>query len=229
MTEQQPTLSIGAVLKQLQDEFPDLTLSKVRFLDAQGVVSPQRAGSGYRRYSARDVERLRFVLRAQRDRFWPLKVIREALDAFDRGLEPAPVEGRPSVPVAQADPDVPGVREIVPAAGHDLRLSVDELCSATGLDAKAVAGLADFGLVRPGQDGYYDADGLQIARAAAALLGHGIDARHLRPFRLAADREISLVQQLSFRPGDTDAEAAAEVARQCLALHLALVRAGLRE
>jgi DNA-binding transcriptional MerR regulator len=228
VSEQRPTLAIGAVLKQLQDEFPDLTLSKVRFLDAQGVVSPQRAGSGYRRYTERDVERLRFVLRAQRDRFWPLKVIREALDAFDRGLEPAPVEGRPSVPAPASDADAPTVADIVAEGDHDLRLSVDELCAATGLDAKAVAGLADFGLVRPGKDGYYDADGLQIARAAAALLAHGIDARHLRPFRLAADREVGLVQQLSFRPGDSDRDAAAEVVRECLALHLALVRAGLR-
>lgn len=228
MTDQRPTLAIGAVLKQLQDEFPDLTLSKVRFLDAQGVVSPQRAGSGYRRYTERDVERLRFVLRAQRDRFWPLKVIREALDAFDRGLEPAPVEGRPSVPSAPSDADAPTVADIVAEGDHELRLSADELCSATGLDAKAVSGLADFGLVRPGKDGYYDADGLQIAHAAAALLAHGIDARHLRPFRLAADRELSLVQQLSFRPGDSADDAAAEVVRECLALHLALVRAGLR-
>lgn len=220
-------LAIGAVLKQLQDEFPDLTPSKVRFLDAQGVVSPQRAGSGYRRYSERDVERLRFVLRAQRDRFWPLKVIRDALDAFDRGLEPAPVVGRPSVPAAESDADVPSVADIIGEGTHDLRLSVDELCSATGLDRKSVAGLADFGLARPDKDGYYDADGLQIARAAAALLSHGIDARHLRPFRLAADRELSLVQQLSFRPA-ADTDAAAQVVRECLALHLALVRAGLR-
>lgn len=222
---QQPALSIGAVLKQLQDEFPDLSLSKVRFLDAQGVVSPQRAGSGYRRYTQRDVERLRFVLRCQRDRFWPLKVIREALDAFDRGLEPAPVEGRPSVPAVQDDSSVPSVADLVGGQAHDLRLSADEVCSATGLDHKALNGLADFGLLKPDADGYYDANGLQIARAASALLAHGIDARHLRPFRLAADRELSLVQQLTFGPGDTQP---AEVVRECLALHLALVRAGLR-
>lgn len=86
MTAGASGLSIGAVLTRLQEEFPDLTLSKVRFLDAQGLVSPERTPSGYRRYAERDVQRLRFVLQCQRDKYWPLKVIAEALDAFDRGL-----------------------------------------------------------------------------------------------------------------------------------------------
>ena len=81
-------LTISGVLDELREEFPDLTVSKVRFLDAQGLVSPKRSDSGYRRYSHEDIDRLRFVLRAQRDRFWPLKVIRDALDAYDRGLTP---------------------------------------------------------------------------------------------------------------------------------------------
>ncbi len=226
MTAAQPTLAIGAVLARLQEEFPDLTLSKVRFLDAQGVVSPQRAGSGYRRYTERDVDRLRFVLRCQRDRFWPLKVIREALDAYDRGLEPAP-DQRPTVPAGADDPDLPAVDALVPAGGGELRLNAAELAAAAELDDAGVRDLREFGLIRPDADGFYDSAALQIARAAGALLGHGVGARHLRPFRLAADREISLVQQLGpASPRGTDA---AQLVRDCLALHLALVRAGLSQ
>lgn len=222
---EQPTLAIGAVLKRLQDEFPDLTLSKVRFLDAQGVVSPQRAGSGYRRYTERDIERLRFVLRCQRDRFWPLKVIREALDAFDRGLEPAAADQRPAVPMPADDPDAPTIADLTGTRGHDLRLSGDELATAADLTARQLGDLVEFGLLRTGDDGFYDADALQVARAASRVMAHGVDARHLRPFRLAADRELALVQQLTFRTTESTPE---EVVKECLALHLALVRTGLR-
>ncbi|GAB3583265.1 transcriptional regulator FtsR [Calidifontibacter terrae] len=225
MTTAEPTLAIGAVLTRLQGEFPDLTQSKVRFLDTQGVVSPQRAGSGYRRYTERDVDRLRFVLRCQRDRFWPLKVIREALDAYDRGLKPA-ADQRPTVPAGAEDADLPTPAEFVPDSGAALRLNAAELAKAAGLDDAGVRDLRDFGLVRPDADGFYGSDSLQIARAAGALLAHGIGARHLRPFRLAADREMSLVQQLSMTSGGAEA---AELVRDCLALHLALVRSGLSQ
>ena len=93
--------TIGAVLAALTPDFPDLTISKIRFLEAEGLVTPHRAGSGYRTYTDRDIDRLRYVLTAQRDRFWPLKVIRDALDAMDRGLTPGEPEGpdaRPSRP-----------------------------------------------------------------------------------------------------------------------------------
>lgn len=224
MSSQQATLAIGAVLARLQDEFPDLSLSKVRFLDAQGVVSPERADSGYRRYSERDVERLRFVLRCQRDRFWPLKVIKDALDAFDRGLEPA-TDQRPTAPAAQDDPDAPTLSDLVGEQSQPLRLSAGELSAAAGVDEGAINDLVEFGLLKRDAEGFFDADSLQIARAAGALMGHGIGARHLRPFRLAADREISLVRQLSIGPNQ---RSEAEVVRECLALHLALVRAGLQ-
>ena len=103
-------LGIGAVLARLQEEFPDVSLSKIRFLEAEGLINPERTASGYRKFTSADVERLRFVLAAQRDRFWPLKVIRDALDAMDRGL---PVDAdtatsRPSVPAASLDPELPG-------------------------------------------------------------------------------------------------------------------------
>lgn len=223
MTAREPALAIGAVLRRLQDEFPDLTLSKVRFLDAQGVVSPQRANSGYRRYCDRDVERLRFVLRCQRDRFWPLKVIRDALDAYDRGLEPA-LDQRPTAPPGEQDPDLPSAADFVVDSATSLRLNEAELAQAAGLDEAGVRDLRDFALIRPDDDGYYGSDGLEIARAAGALLAHGIGARHLRPFRLAADREVSLIEQLAM---SSDKAQAASLVRDCLALHLALVRSGL--
>ena len=116
--------TIGAVLAALTPDFPDLTISKIRFLEAEGLVTPHRAGSGYRTYTDRDIERLRYVLTAQRDRFWPLKVIRDALDAMDRGLTPGEPEGsdaRPRVPEGASDPDVPTALAL--AAPATLRLT----------------------------------------------------------------------------------------------------------
>ena len=216
-------LTIGAVIGELQAEFPDLSLSKVRFLDAQGVVSPERTPSGYRRYSPRDVDRLRFVLRCQRDRFWPLKVIREALDAYDRGLEPAHDSARPVVPAAPERPDMPS-RAALTQRAAPLRLTARELTEAAGLGPGVLGDLQAFGLIRADADGHFDGHAVEIAAAAGALLEGGLQARHLRPFRLAADREVGLVDQLSHRGADVDR---VDVVRRCLALHLALVRAAL--
>lgn len=223
MTSAEPTYTIGAVLAQLREEFPDLTLSKVRFLDGQGVVSPKRAGSGYRRYSDADIDRLRFVLRAQRDKFWPLKVIREALDAYDRGLAPALDDERPTAPAAHEDELLPSVGDIA-AARPQVRLTAAELAKACEIEESGVGELEDFGIVKADTDGYYDSADLDAARAAAALMAYGVGARHLRPFRLAADREVALVDQMRFTSRDVDAET---LLRECLALHLAMVRARL--
>lgn len=225
-----PGLTIGAVLSALKDEFPDLSVSKVRYLDAEGLVSPKRSESGYRRYSQDDVERLRFVLRAQRDRFWPLKVIREALDAYDRGLTPQldapgdlPTSAVPVVPAPQVDPDVPAPEELL-AQPDALSLTATELCRGAGCDDAFLRDLETFGLVRPDATGHYDAAALQIATAAVQLSEFGVQARHLRGFKLAADREVSLVQQLPHRE-ESDA---AVIAQRCLALHVALVKSGMR-
>lgn len=220
-------LTISGVLDALRPEFPDLTVSKVRFLDAQGLVSPQRSESGYRRYSDEDVERLRFVLRAQRDRFWPLKVIREALDAYDRGLRPdddAFASAVPSVPAQHVDEDVPSEAELTEAPREALALTRDELARGAGASQALVSDLETFGLVRPDASGHYDADALAVASAAAALAEFGVEGRHLRPFRLAADREIGLVEQVPLR----DESQRATIAQRSLALHIALVKAGLR-
>ena len=206
-----------------------MTISKIRFLEAEGLVAPERLPSGYRRFLDGDVERLRYVLTAQRDRFWPLKVIREALDALDRGLSPATdaeAGAVPVVPELDDDPDLPDVAELLDRP--TLRLTGPELREAAGLDRPTFESLVTFGLLRPvtGERGdHYDTAALAVGRAAAALAAVGIEARHLRPFRTAADREIALVEQVS-RPGDE--EATAEILRQCLALHTALVKAGRR-
>ncbi|GAA1897186.1 MerR family transcriptional regulator [Lapillicoccus jejuensis] len=237
-----PGRSIGAVVAELVAEFPDLTISKLRFLETEGLVTPLRLPSGYRRYRDADVERLRYVLTAQRDRFWPLKVIRDALDALDRGLTPAgdwPVQpdgdgggtgglgrvagtpGRPVVPAVAADPGLPRADDLAP--GPALRLTDAELCDASGLTPEALTALAGYGLLRAGRDGHWDGPALAVATAAAQLAAVGIEPRHLRPFRTAADREVALVRQ-AVRPGD-EAEVR-RVLQQCLALHVALVRAG---
>ena len=220
-------LTIGAVLMRLQEDFPDLTVSKVRFLDTEGLVSPQRRDSGYREYSERDIERLRFVLTAQRDRFWPLKVIREALDAYDRGLTPDDGPGADGLPVPPApadDPDLPTSADLQEPA-RAVRLTRAELARGSGLSPAAVTELETFHLIAPGADGHYDESALVVARAAHALSAYGVSGRHLRAFRLAADREIGLVQQAT----GAGSQARAEVLAQCLALHVALVRAGLHE
>ena len=231
-------MTIGAVLSLLKDDFPDVTISKIRFLEAEGLVTPARTGSGYRTYTTDDVDRLRYVLTAQRDHFWPLKVIREALDALDRGLTPARTEQqgmpRPAVPPAAPDPLVPDAAEL--SATPSLRLTAAELAGASGLEPATLRELETFGLVRPDDSGHYDDAALAIATTAAALAAYGVEARHLRPFRTAADREVGLVQQVvgparAGRSGgrkDSGADRAAEVLRLCVALHTALVRDGLR-
>ncbi len=242
--------TIGAVLRTLQDDFPDVTISKIRFLEAEGLIKPERTPSGYRSFSDRDVERLRYVLEAQRDRFWPLKVIREALDSLDRGVDPqggrssASAGGRGGT-ARGGDGDV-GTGEGSAADHRDpvapppsallrrdapARLNRREVMRATGLDAATFDALAGYGLLSPGRDGHFTESALPIARAAAALAAHGIEARHLRPFRTAADREIGLVQQVVAprrgRDPERDDETLAELLHHCIALHTALVRAGL--
>ena len=231
-------MTIGAVLSALREDFPDVTISKIRFLESEGLVSPQRTGSGYRTYTEADVERLRYVLTAQRDRFWPLKVIREALDAMDRGLQPPDptVNGdtAPRVPEGRREQRLPQPAELT--GSRRLRLTAAELCDSAGLEPGTLEALQTFGLVRADEDGYFGEPELAVARAAGALASYGLEARHLRPFRTAADREIGLVQQVT-RPvrgrargqvEDRASDPTGEVLAQCIALHAALVRAGLR-
>jgi DNA-binding transcriptional MerR regulator len=233
-------LSIGEVLGQLRPEFADITISKIRFLEAEGLIHPERTPSGYRKFSTNDVARLRFVLAQQRDNYLPLRVIKEQLDAIDRGLEPPPrAGGVAAVRAPRAVPagaDLPGPEAFRPEAAQ-VRLSRQELLDGSGLEAAQLEALENFGLVNTrAKSGYYDGDALEVARAAAEMARFGIEPRHLRAYRAAADREIGLFEQVVtplVRQRGPDARAKAEETTRELAalsvkLHAALVRAGLR-
>jgi DNA-binding transcriptional MerR regulator len=231
-------LSIGEVLEQLRAEFPDVTISKIRFLESEGLVQPHRTASGYRKFDTSHVQRLRYVLAAQRDQYLPLKVIREHLEAMDRGLQPPDLPGGgPRVPVTLVHSDgLPGADSFVmDRAG--LRLSRDELLEAAGVEAALLTQLESFGLVRPRPGGHYDGDALQVAKAAGELNGFGFEPRHLRAFKAAADREVGLIAQVVTplrRQRNDDARARAEETQRELAslsvqLHAALVTSMLSD
>ncbi|MBB4683374.1 transcriptional regulator FtsR [Amycolatopsis jiangsuensis] len=231
-------MSIGAVLAQLRGDFPDVTISKIRFLEAEGLVRPGRTPSGYRQFAPADVERLRFVLSAQRDHYLPLKVIKEQLDAADAGTapdEPAPRLPRRLVPLG--DPSsggLPVAADFEP--GPDARLTQEDLLEQAGIDEQVLGQLCQYGLLRPGPAGFFGPEAVPIARTARALTEFGIEPRHLRAFRAAADREVGLLEQIvtpMYRHRDTDAKARAdEVVRELAALsvtlHTLLVKAGIR-
>jgi DNA-binding transcriptional MerR regulator len=257
-------MSIGEVLEQLRAEFPDVTISKLRFLEAEGLVEPQRSAAGYRKYSWADLARLRFVLAAQRDHYLPLRVIREQLAALDQS-EPTAALARAAFERADQDPLRSGssgsglsggnqagsslsglagrrpplmaVEEGPPVAEPvDPRLTRQELLTASGLAEPVLADLEQHGLVR-GRAGRYDADALAVARVAAQLAEYGLEPRHLRAYRAAADREVGLFTQLVAPLAKQSSPAArsraAEMVRELAALsqqlHAALVRAGLRD
>jgi DNA-binding transcriptional MerR regulator len=222
-------MSIGEVLAQLRTEFPDTTISKLRFLEAEGLVEPQRTASGYRKYSWNDVSRLRFVLTAQRDQYLPLRVIREQLEATERGEETL-APRRPSLKAVGSEPEVA-------AEAADTRVARADLLERTGLDEQMLAQLEQIGLVTSRPPGWYDGDAVVIVEAVAGLARYGLEVRHLRAFRTGADRELGLFTQLLaplVRQQDPAAKArAAETARELQALsqrlHSALVRTGLRD
>ncbi|MFN8081659.1 MAG: MerR family transcriptional regulator [Kineosporiaceae bacterium] len=231
-------MSIGEVLAQLRPEFPDVTISKIRFLEDQGLVEPDRAPSGYRRFSHADVDRLRYVLSVQRDHYLPLRVIREHLEAMDRGHQPAALPGR-------AAPVRPGSPRLVPdsvasadrfAANGAARLTRAELIESARADERLVAALEAYGLISAdARSGQYSLDALTITRTARELASFGIEPRHLRPFRTAADREAGLVEQViaplrqhrGAGPAGQAEEVAREVAALAVRLHAALLEAAL--
>jgi DNA-binding transcriptional MerR regulator len=240
-------ISIGAVLRELQPDFPDLTISKIRYLETEGLISPERRSSGYRLFAESDIARLRFILTAQRERFWPLKVIKDALDRLDRGLDvpgltsPDP-DGSEGGSAPEGDADTAGgavVTDLSAAAlrrRRAIRLTPAELRERTGVDRAGYAQLKSFGLLRTDSSGRHHADDLDVASAAAVLARYGLEARHLRSFRIGADRELGLAQQIleplrrrqaRGAPGPQPDDVEAELLSTMLALHVALVRSGL--
>lgn len=207
---------IGEVLTQLSAEFPDVRISKIRFLESEGLIEPARSPSGYRRFSRHDVQRLRYILTAQRDHYLPLRVIKERLDSPDGAAELASPAGS--------------------AGARGALLSRAELAEAAGLDTERLDELEEFGLVRR-RGRQYGQDALAVARLVAELGAFGVQARHLRAVKAAAERETSLIEQVvaplvrQRRPGATEraGQTARDIAALSIRLHAALVEAELGE
>jgi DNA-binding transcriptional MerR regulator len=173
----QQLFTIGNVCRRLKAEFPDISISKIRYLEDQGLLTLKRTQGGYRLFGEDDVERLETILRLQRDEFLPLRVIREEL-AAGAGRERRR-------------------RRAVGAREEDVEL--DELCAHAGVDAKTVRELEEFGLIEPhieGRQRLYSETDVEIAAACDTLARYGIAPRHLRAFRTAADREAALIEAL---------------------------------
>ncbi len=248
-------LSIGEVLALLQDEFPDVTISKIRFLESQGLIDPERTPSGYRKFYEADIDRLRWILVQQRENFLPLKVIKDRLEdpeavgsdatstpnaaasPDDNGApertpsDPVPAGGSPatvrasmpagedprrSEPIWMADVSAhrakPAAAALEQGLGTlpprpamsgdagDVSLTAAELCAAAGLSLDSLRELEQYGLIAGrayGDDTYYDGDALLVATKSGSFLSHGIGARHLRMFKVAAEREAGFLEQVA--------------------------------
>jgi DNA-binding transcriptional MerR regulator len=204
---------IGEVLAQLRPEFPDISTSKIRFLEAEGLIEPARSRSGYRRFSAADIERLRYILTMQRDSYLPLRVIRERLADGD---------------------EVPGGELATGRAAADMTRR--QLLDAAEISDAELTELEDYGLIRR-MGRQYGADALAVARAVAALRQYGVQARHLRAVKAAADREANLVEQVvapqlrqrGAGARDAAARTAWQIADLTLRLHATLMESALAE
>jgi DNA-binding transcriptional MerR regulator len=230
-------MNIGQVLDHLRGDFPGVTISKIRFLEDQGLIKPERTHSGYRKFSGEDVDRLRYILRMQRDHYLPHKVIGEHLDAIDRGLEPPAIDGVvPTVPkVALASDGLPSPDSF--RSTSDVRLSRRELIKIAEISEDLLVQLEQFALIAPrAGTGHYDTDALIVAQTARELADFGFEPRHLRAFKTAADREVGMVEQVVAplqRGRDAAAkgrieDAVSEIAALSVRLHATLVKAGLR-
>jgi DNA-binding transcriptional MerR regulator len=226
-------LSIGQVLQLLKPDFPDVSVSKLRFLEAEGLVSPERTPSGYRVFAAADVERVRYILTAQRDFYYPLRVIKQHLDALSRGLEPPTVPGqRPRIP------DVTPAWTTAPDGANrpPLRISRAELLDHSGLDEEQLDQLLDFGLVRTElHSDFFGSDDMMVAVTVARLAAYGLEPRHLRAVKTAAEREVGLIDHVVSPLRRSRSGAAAErldaavteLSELCLTLHATLMRSAL--
>jgi DNA-binding transcriptional MerR regulator len=232
-------LSIGEVLTRLRSEFPDVTISKIRFLESEGLIEPQRTPSGYRKFTQPDVDRLRYVLSAQKEQYLPLRVIKENLDAMDRGLQPSAATNVGSPRLATINGENaphPALAATNFTSQSNLRLTRSELLEASQLSEDELSELERYGLINSTAK-FYDGDALLIARTVKELSHFGVEARHLRAFKTAADREIGLIEQIAAphlaQKGSESAARAQEVVREfatiSIKLHAALVASGLHQ
>ncbi len=230
-------MSIGAVLDLLRPDFPDVTISKIRFLEAEGLVTPQRAASGYRRFTAYDCARLRFILTAQRDQYLPLKVIKAQLDAQPDGE--LPLTGSPyGVPrLVTVGDGAPAETDAVAVAASRVRLSREDLLDRSGVDDDLLTALLKAGVITTGPGRFFDEHAVVILQCARALADYGVEPRHLRAFRSAADRQSDLIAQIAgplVKAGKTGSrdradDLAREVAALAITLHTSLIKSAVRD
>lgn len=286
-------LSIGEVLTLVQADFPDVTISKIRFLESQGLLDPERTPSGYRKFHGVDIERLQWILTQQRDHFLPLRVIRERLDEWDQtGVapsgadvarpEPEPMLDEISVaaptdaqarrhaaaslaagsaievmpataaspvpssvvprPTPSEDPmstSNPGSSSVVPESSGT-QMTAQELADRAGVSVEAIAELESYSMIeskRVGAETYFDVNAVPVASACAAFLAQGVEVRHLRMYKIAAEREAGMIEQLimpMLKQRNPEARNRAVTIAESLSaagesMHAALLRQALRQ
>ncbi|KQY09022.1 MerR family transcriptional regulator [Mycobacterium sp. Root135] len=227
-------MSIGAVLESLRPDFPDVTISKIRFLEAEGLVTPQRSGSGYRRFTAYDCARLRFILTAQRDHYLPLKVIKAQLDSQSDGALPETGSSYGVPRLVQVSDGDHGAYDTAAVAPAQVRLSREDLLTRSGVDEELLGALIKAGVVTSGPGGFFDEHMVVTAQCAKALADYGVEPRHLRAFRSAADRQSDLIAQIAgpvVKAGARDRadDLAREVAALAITLHTSLIKSAVRD
>ena len=265
--EERAYLSIGEVLALLKEEFPDVTISKIRFLESQGLLDPERTPSGYRKFYDTDVERLRWILRQQREHFLPLKVIkgrlRGGLEPADEPVDEAPapaveaqeraaaaVEPAAATPAAPVEPrPAPAPRRNAPPPPADAPLTLGssgvsmnlvELAAASGLEDDDLRELERYGLLtgrRAASSVYYDEEALMVAQLAAGFMKYGVEARHLRMYKTAGEREAGFLEQVVLpmlkqrnpQARRQAAEALTDLTRLGQGLRAAMLRQALRK
>ena len=229
--------TIGQAIADLKAEFPDEDIreSRLRFLESEGLLKPERTPAGYRKYSTEDMDRLRYIITVQRRYHLPLKVIAEHLEAMDRGLEPPQVYDGPTVPSSALGAGT--ASDAFTRPPENIRISRKELLKTAEIEEDLLDQLETYGLIRMRAGArHYDSDALQVAKLAGDLADFGLEPRHLRAFKTAADREVGLVEQVVApirRSREDGAEgradqATAEIAALSVRLHATLVRSGLR-
>ncbi|ORA22775.1 MerR family transcriptional regulator [Mycobacterium aquaticum] len=229
-------MSIGAVLDLLRGDFPDVTISKIRFLEAEGLVTPERTASGYRRFTAYDCARLRFILTAQRDQYLPLKVIKAQLDAQPDGELPqsGSAYGVPRLVAVEHADRAAAASAVAPT---QVRLSREDVLARSGVEDEMLSALVKYGVITTGPGGFFDEHSVVIAQCAAALADYGVEPRHLRAFRSAADRQSDLIAQIAGpvvkadKAGARDRadDLAREVAALAITLHTSLIKSAVRD
>jgi DNA-binding transcriptional MerR regulator len=229
-------LSIGEVLDLLRPDFPDISISKIRFLEAEGLIAPERTGSKYRKFYESDIARLRYILSLQRDHFLPLRVIKQRLsEASGNGQDlsaPAPLATGPKASLGRRSPETS--EPTVDLTG--VEMSKEELASAAGLDARQMHELVDYGILS--QRDLYNENDLAVASAAGKFMAYGVEARHLRMFKQTADREAAFIEQIVLpasrrRDKDEAGKQTSQSVKELLALSRqareALLRTALKE